>query len=487
MPSSDREVFIRVSDLSGGWYTSIPTHLIPRNSFQVFENVEVSERFGSVKKRLGWTSASPTITASGDGSVTGLFVWYDNSLTKRQILSEGTKVYTFTSTTSTEIALPAGNGSITVNTPVNFAAFKNKLYIVNAGLNSPVWYDGTTTGTAGGSPPQNCKYVALHKSRLWLAGRAAAPSTVYFSALSNPDDWTSVDNAGSITINDGDGGVIKAILSVGDVLYVFKNTTVYAIFGSSPFNFEVKKVSDFGIVGERAYARFNNMAIFAGETHIYSISGRNWSELDIAIQNNYQGISDKSTIAIGRRRNQIRVAYKGSGSAVNNEMLVLDMVRGAWGLWTGIKANVFAQDGIDKLLFGRADAVHVGEMDNGVTDNGTNITAIVETPDLVDPGWEFEKHWREMYLYVRAKAGQSLTVKHYVDGVLQSDVLTLGIGTTDSGGNTRNFVYAREVFPDGTLNGRMIRLRIEDATADQSLELFGYSVSAYVDERAREV
>lgn len=487
MSVSDREVFIRAMDLSGGWYTSIPPHLIPRNSFQVFDNVEVSERFGSVKKRLGWVSASPTIPASGDGSVTGLIVWYDNALTKRQILSEGTKVYSFTSASSAEIALPAGNGSITVNTAVNFAPFKNKLYIVNAGLNSPVWYDGTTTGTAGGSPPQNCKYVAVHKSRLWLAGRTAAPSTVYFCALSNPDDWTSTDNAGSITINDGDGGIIRAILSVGDALYVFKNTAVYAIFGSSPFNFEVKKVSDFGIVGDRACSRFNNMAIFAGETHVYSISGRTWSELDIAIQNTYQAISDKSTIAIGRRRNQIRIAYKGSGSSTNSEMLVLDIVRGAWGKWTGIKANVFASDGPDKLLFGRADAVHIGEMDNGVTDNGTAISAAVETPDLVDPGWEHEKHWREIFLFLRAKASQSVTVKHYIDGILQTDAVTLDVGTIDAGGNTRNFVYSRILVPDSSPNGRSIRLRLEDGSADQTLELFGYSVSAYADERSREV
>lgn len=99
----------------------------------------------------------------------------------------------------------------------------------------PKSWDGSTAQSLAGSPP-NFAMVERHQNKLWAAGVAAAPSTLYYSVSLDPEDWAG-SGSGSIDIDPDDGDQITAIRSFKNRLIVFKGPnkgSIHIITGSAP-------------------------------------------------------------------------------------------------------------------------------------------------------------------------------------------------------------------------------------------------------------
>ena len=102
-----------------------------------------------------------------------------------------------------------------------------------------------------------------------MANSSAGASRLHFCQLNNPEDWTtaggSTGGAGYIDVGLDDGDQITGLSSIGQVLLVFKKLSVWALYGNSPGNFTVRKISTaVGCISGRSIQKAESFAIFLG-------------------------------------------------------------------------------------------------------------------------------------------------------------------------------------------------------------------------------
>ena len=99
----------------------------------------------------------------------------------------------------------------------------------------PRSWDQTTAQNLAGTPPR-FSFSAAHKNRLWAAGVYSLPSRLYYSANTDPEDWTGA-GSGSIDIDPNDGDIITGLVSHKNDLWVHKGPnkgSIHRITGSAP-------------------------------------------------------------------------------------------------------------------------------------------------------------------------------------------------------------------------------------------------------------
>jgi hypothetical protein len=109
------------------------------------------------------------------------------------------------------------------------------------------------------------RLTTLYKERVFIAGVADSPDTVWWSNELQPDEWTiasdNPDDAGKLNIPTWDGDYITAIVALNDELLIFKKYSLFRLSGNAPSSFAVTKVSGVGTpfcdtvcrIGDRIY------------------------------------------------------------------------------------------------------------------------------------------------------------------------------------------------------------------------------------------
>lgn len=184
----------------------------------------------------GASKVNASAVASG-AVVTGLFDYWRQgtsfSPTRRRVLHAGTVALADTDdgTFSTTI----GSGLEADKVP-SYCTFDDLLiFCSDSTVDVPRSWDQTTAQSLAGSPP-NFSFCVAHKNRAWAAGNAAAPSRLYYSANTDPEDWTG-PGSGSIDIDPNDGDIITGIASHKGEIIVFKGPnkgSIHRITGSAP-------------------------------------------------------------------------------------------------------------------------------------------------------------------------------------------------------------------------------------------------------------
>lgn len=121
---------------------------------------------------------------------------------------------------------PTDLGSYGTDDGMVRGAVFNNLAIFGNGLaaNSVQKYDGSAMGNLGGSPP-DANIFSVFAKRLFATGVATAPSTVYYTEVDDPEDWSG----GSITVDVGDGSVCTGFAKNANFLQTFKQENLYGI------------------------------------------------------------------------------------------------------------------------------------------------------------------------------------------------------------------------------------------------------------------
>jgi len=254
----------------GGWATDfgpssdvVPDGTIVRVPFLVDADNVIYELDGAPHKAPGASRLNSSALESG-ADVMGIYDYWisgtSGSATQHRIVHVGTKIKKDDADGSfTDLFTGLESGKVP-----DYTTFDDLLIMASdSTVDVPKSWDGTTAQNLAGSPP-NFAFSTVHKNRVWAAGDAANPSTLYYSGYVDPTNWTGL-GSGEIQISPDDGDSITGIVSFKGQLWVFKGPykgSIHRISGSAPTEGDPFSQDPFiegvGAVGNNTIFRFSD-------------------------------------------------------------------------------------------------------------------------------------------------------------------------------------------------------------------------------------
>ena len=324
-------------------------------------------------------------------------------------------------------AIAAGSAPVPSNgghTFVNYGTESGTYCFAANGSDNLRRWDGAawTTPAYTGFTTPNGYYVTsfgaeaagnrLVNARFYGTAKGSNYNSVRFSNAGDPTTWGTNDY---VDFSPGDGESINAIVAWRDLLFVFKDTKFFVVYGTSTnasgspiFNYrpilkkqgvpqDVTKLvaAQQRFSGRRAIATPYGV-FFINENGVWLTTGSEPAKVSAALDPIFEGIAttyfssvlDETRIAyaaLGWHRGRLYVSYALSASGENERTLVYDPVAEKWTLWSfGIRAmtQFTFTNGTKRLMFQKSPGTSnpLSTYDVGyfspttTTDNGTAIT-----------------------------------------------------------------------------------------------------------------
>lgn len=152
------------------------------------------------------------------------------------------------------------NGS-GVGSPTTFAGG-------GASSSAPLKYDGSTVSGLSYQITRAFAGCVSWHDHVWYWGDPNAPDTLFASDINQPEGWTfmTVNGGYDMGVGDGDPG-IRAVVPIGNILYVFKSRGIFAVTGydfqSGEYQFQVQPaIRGQGTPSPQCVAPLNNAILF---------------------------------------------------------------------------------------------------------------------------------------------------------------------------------------------------------------------------------
>lgn len=462
-----------VNNLGGGLVTSLsPVHIID-TAVQRTDNFDFSSRVGTARTRDGYTLFTQHSSSPPSGTVYSLYDYVYNGASKL-VASFGGVVYDVGASASdpwTTIYNVGYTGRVPMTT------FKGYHIFLDSMDNPPRKRLGhtTTTTALGGSPPTDGVDIEVFRERLWIASR----STLYYSAIGNPEDWTTPgeNGAGSFKVAQDDGDRIMRIVAFNTVLLIFKQRSVYALTGSKPSNFIVRRVvGTVGTVAADSVQRAEAFVLFLARDGVYAfgdgvfammsknISRTIVSDIDYVNQYVSSGIWANRYFLNAGNPGAVRTTY------------VLDYVNGVWYTYSNFpygSAVVRSSDGALYLGSGTVGKVYKY---GGVSYDETTsspVSASFRTKEFWASGWHHPK--RRIVAYV-LWSSESVTSYITVSLNVNGQPLPGSMSSTVTNPDTGKLVVSRFVFPSSGSYARTFSLNVSATAQNLPVEVYGVSM-----------
>lgn len=213
--------------------------------------------------------------------------------------------------------------------------FSKAHLIASNGNGAPFKYDGVSTLSALGGAPAGLDYICNHDNRVYGAVR----QTLYFSALRKAEDWSTVNDSGSIVVESNDGKVITGLTAGSGRLTIFKRNSVHELYGTNPSNFQLKTVTDsVGTPTGHSVQVIDGVIFFLGNDGVYQYSGGSLpvSEFSLPVKEtlakiNKSAANKSASWTVGRK--YYLAIPVGNGVASNNTVLEYDLDYNTWNVW----------------------------------------------------------------------------------------------------------------------------------------------------------
>ena len=268
-------------DFSGGLNDSAdPTNVADNESPKAY-NVIVDEPLGSLRPRRGYDQCG--VTPSGN-SATALFSYSKADGSEKLIVSDNATVWE----TPDCVTFSTVTEGLNTNSRPDFSIVRDDLWIVNGTTHAIVW-DGSTATPLDGrantpSPePANGNYIEFWRERVWIARTNGAPSSVFFSALTDTAGNDITPSTGSVAwpatneiAVDQDGGCpIYGIKSYRDRMYAFKGECgIWRIIFNNDEDIQViKTLAGVGTRFNSSIVEIDNLLHYVGPDGIYAFDG----------------------------------------------------------------------------------------------------------------------------------------------------------------------------------------------------------------------
>jgi len=235
----------------------------------------------------------------------------------------GTVANTVTNETSVKTSLTAASGKIE-----EFNTGTTKYTLLFNGTDRYSW-DGATPVSLTNAPLTN-KFT-VHKGRVY----ALLGSQLKFSALNLLNDWTTADDAGSISITSAKGDAV-AIVEYNDYITVFTNYSMHQLYGTGPDNYELKDVpGNIGCISDKSVVVCKGILYWMWYDGLYTFTGgvpRKASYKGDAYFNGMKGNESYfENISCGTQGDLIYISIPyGTGQTTNNLILKYDTERDKW-------------------------------------------------------------------------------------------------------------------------------------------------------------
>jgi hypothetical protein len=375
------------TDFSGGENLKTAPEFIADNQVIRAYNCVLSPEV-PFQTRLGKTKVNTT--SLGSGSIISLHRYSKEDGSKYLVAQHGTELRPKSWDGSTPFATFDASVRTVDSAKLRKVVWKDQLILGN-GVDNLFRFDGTTTTDLLGSPPKS-KILAIYASRAWAVDEDN-PSFLRFSDREDYDSWPALN---VIKVRDGDGDRIIGLSAQAEGLMIFKQKTVWPLFGTNKDNFRIP-LAPLANTGAISTDAIIDEGVFLGNDNLYSFSLNSISPLS----ETHTPLFDQMSIA--QKQSTFMIAHTGERRAVLwlgdtelNTLVIHGDYNGAITTWKKINAACFEEandkDDPGTLLFGDAsDGFVYGNI--GDDDDGSPITTRITFP-YRDNGTSFDKIWR---------------------------------------------------------------------------------------------
>lgn len=520
--ATNRDVeYLQLYPWLGGLNTSLDPIILNPQQLTVCDNVVFSVQ-QSRKKRGGQAHANTAAIKVSSVAQTLIYVedyWANVASTKRQyavaVSSQGNVLRSsnLTSWSSFSTAtLTVAQGAIT-------STIMNEDFILGYSRTAPPkkWDNQNTAANLvalGGSPP-NGNLVQINHSRAWIAGNAALPDRLYYSAVTNHESWSPTSSLGTtagfidVFPGDGDPDGITAIfpeVNQGGV-YIAKRNHIYYVDNTngSPTSWRVRLVTNsLGCINHNtARAVDQEDVVFASDRGVHSLQQvltttafLEGKFLSKDIQTDYlatisQADKNKMSAVWYAPLNSYMLACKRTGKSTFETIYCYNVELKQWYRWTSTPCN-YLSTRLNKTsgsieLIAAAPSGFINKLNQtALNDFGAAIEMKLKTavlyPGGIIPG---EKLFTNFVWIFRARGNYTFQYSYtiddnltYTDTVTQSAPGSNVLGTTILGSAfiLGSVTGIKPAFTHIKGSGHGLQLTITQGGLNQDLELFGIAL-----------
>lgn len=481
------------TDFTGGMVSNKSTHSLALNEAEYVRNI-ILKPGGGFRQRWGDTVYNSSTMSSGK-AVTGLGYFKPASGTQYLMAICDDKIFK----SEFDGTMDDITGSVTISSSNSnlwtIDQFNNLSIAVGGAPNAPIKWTGSGNATVlGGTPPQG-SFGFNANNRYFIGSTSSNPSTIYWSILSNPEDWSGA-GSGNATIDLSNGDIlVGAAVLPNNVVLLFKERSINLMnVKAAPFPVSTL-FTGIGLCGKKAVCVVNGVAFFmTPDAKIFACDG-----------NSIINISDDDIDDILTSLNQSRLAFveatrhTGNGfdhiifscsstSATTNDIaIVYDLNNKCW-LYhpTGFACNAYVNTPQKILYGGHYDGkIYKKDVENQKTD--ASETAAIA--GVWKWGWRtynsfmYTTHPSFLTVAFKSQSSGSLNVSYgfdYSNGsvansiVMQSQGMSWGSGVWGSGmwGGLQNLM--RTIYLKGI--GNTMNVSIYSSASGEHFDINGFSI-----------
>ena len=292
----------------------------------------------------------------------------------------------------------------------------DKIIVVD-GTNAPTVFNSSLAATdVSDSSVAGSKFVVSHKNHMFYAGKSTTKQEVVFSEPFNEDGFNSGSGAGSFKVDDE----ITGIKVFRDDLFIFCETRIFKLTGSSSANFAVTDVTrDIGCINGDTIQEFAGDLIFLGPDGLRTIAGTaRIGDVELGtISSNVQSIFNENISSASEfdsivipDKTQYRIFFTKSSVAENQTKGIICVLKGQKFEFSEVRGirpastDHFVLEGDVIVLHGAYSGGYIYRQESGNTFDGTEIFGKYRSPDLTfnDPG--IRKHMQRVVVNYKPEA-----------------------------------------------------------------------------------
>lgn len=341
--------------------------------------------------------------------------------------------------------------------------------------------------------------AVVHLDRMWYISKDS--STIAYSTGLEPENLS--DDAADIIVGQEKDSIAKRImLGANERLYIFKDQSIYELYGRTPSTFQIRRLTDrYGLAAKRAIYPVGGGFIFLNtfDKELYFFGGSESSIIPLT-ENTIRLREILDIIHIEKcdmtvHKGLFRFAFKHKDDSIYQDRELVYPISEPrpdgtpkWSMIKGNKVYTYAlmqQQGDDNiLLMGRSDVGKVMYYERGQGFDNQPIETLLRTAELVASE---DKDVRFKGFYVKGKPGSQnhpLKFRYYLNGryatTNEQDLDTKGeLRTLGSIKLSTQSLFNNRIIPMHAYSkGNSISFEISDFNLATEIELYSIAVKA---------
>jgi len=385
-----------------------------------------------------------------------------------------------------------GATSLTVETAYKGSTASGQTYAI-----SPWGEVMGKLSTTGGVTVPTPQAIAAFQNRVWTLTNNQINFSVLDTSVTEDhfNDFDTTNNSGVINVPAGKGDTGTGLYALGNALFVFQRRAIWAIYGNSPANFELRNITnEIGMINNRTLVEWDDVLIFQSDRGIYMFDGTNLKNIsDKAVNTTISSWASTTSPAATLWENKYLISYTPGGDAHNAEALFYDLTGGVWGHMDHLHMNSFSNwiggDDHGEIYFGSSATGNIYLWDTGGNDAGYEIDTLYDTPSLSFDSGINDKAIKKFYIQQLALGDWDMTVtqlQNISENTTTGSDINLSPGSSslwdvaqwdvDSWSSDGALITSRVAEFQGI--GKYFKFRIEQSGYDEGIEVLAIQATA---------